>query len=35
MTGGEIFHEMMLRENVKHICEFRTLPHQGLELTAK
>lgn len=20
MTGGEIFHEMMLRQNVKHIC---------------
>lgn len=20
MTGGEIFHEMMLRHNVKHIC---------------
>lgn len=21
MKGGEIFHEMMLRQNVKHICE--------------
>jgi hypothetical protein len=20
MTGGEIFHEMMLRQGVKHIC---------------
>lgn len=22
MKGGEIFHEMMLRHNVKHVCEF-------------
>jgi hypothetical protein len=21
-TGGEIFHEMMLRHDVKHICTF-------------
>lgn len=23
-TGGEIFHEMMLRQNVEHICKPRT-----------
>lgn len=22
MSGGEIFHEMMLRQGVKHVCEF-------------
>ena len=22
MTGGEIFHEMMLRQGVKHVCKF-------------
>lgn len=22
MTGGEIFHEMMLRQNVKHVCMY-------------
>lgn len=22
MTGGEIFHEMMLRQGVKHICKY-------------
>lgn len=26
MTGGEIFHEMMLRQGVKHICLFRFHP---------
>lgn len=25
-TGGEIFHEMMLRQGVKHICRFRCRP---------
>ena len=29
MKGGEIFHEMMLRHNVKHICEW---PPQTLTL---
>jgi acetolactate synthase I/II/III large subunit len=24
MTGGQIFHEMMLRQGVKHICKFFT-----------
>lgn len=23
LTGGEIFHEMMLRQGVKHICKFQ------------
>jgi hypothetical protein len=22
MSGGEIFHEMMLRQGVKHVCEY-------------
>ena len=26
MTGGEIFHEMMLRRGVKHVCEYQCLP---------
>lgn len=25
-TGGEIFHEMMLRKGVKHICWFTFCP---------
>jgi acetolactate synthase-1/2/3 large subunit len=24
MTGGQIFHEMMLRHGVKHVCTFVT-----------
>jgi acetolactate synthase-1/2/3 large subunit len=24
-TGGEIFHEMMLRQGVKHICAYATV----------
>lgn len=28
MTGGEIFHEMMLRQNVKHICTVSSIPLQ-------
>ena len=24
MTGGEIFHEMMLRHNVEHVCMYNT-----------
>jgi acetolactate synthase-1/2/3 large subunit len=30
MTGGEIFHEMMLRQNVKHICTKPSIPLQCL-----
>lgn len=25
MKGGEIFHEMMLRHDVKHVCEYMCL----------
>lgn len=25
MSGGEIFHEMMLRQGVKHVCEYPRL----------
>jgi acetolactate synthase-1/2/3 large subunit len=31
MKGGEIFHEMMLRHDVKHICESRDLESHWLE----
>ena len=29
MTGGEIFHEMMLRQGVKHICMFMARSFQS------
>lgn len=27
-TGGEIFHEMMLRKGVKHICMYNLLEEE-------
>jgi hypothetical protein len=31
MTGGQIFHEMMLRQGVKHICTFPVSAEQREE----
>lgn len=32
MTGGEIFHEMMLRQGVKHICTFPAIAAMAAQL---
>lgn len=33
MTGGEIIHEMLMRQNVKHVCESRHLSYFPLSST--
>ena len=35
MKGGEIFHEMMLRQNVKHVCTLHHLRHEQVPRRGK